>query len=158
MQYRSDVLEIAFDFPAGWQIVEDEEILKDYLQLTDEQIDATAFLAINLTKDEPKIITFTHDMDVYPTETDYVKGLEGNIQVLVTAGATILSNETLSSKTGVRIDRLVLTLGTVTMAQYYIHLNELLICASTEIKRPDDETDRILMEVVHSAQLQPEGA
>jgi len=148
MQYNNYKLEVDFVIPAGWLLLDDEDGMMEELGMSEDEAVMTAFVAVKegaKTAKDVEYITATHDMEVFETEDDYARGLEENIEELKNAGATVSNRETTKTPNGFRVDRITITANGINMIQYYLYINELLVCFA-------GENDEAMRSIVFSAQ------
>lgn len=153
--YNNYKLEVNFEIPTGWVLMDNEEAMVTELGISADEAVPTAFVAVNTAAKAKDVqyLTCTHDMAIYATEEDYLNGLKSNLQELAKAGAKISAPETMKSPNGIRVDKVVATVSGLTMVQYYFHINELLVCMSANVSKAGDDLDKVANGIVLSAKM-----
>ncbi|MCL2846981.1 MAG: hypothetical protein FWE38_04805 [Firmicutes bacterium] len=155
-KYQSPTLEVTLDLPDGWLGVENKEFFTGQLGIAPEQAESTALLLVKIEGEVvTKYISVTHDMEIYADVPAYEEALAGNKQTLTEAGCQILSSRTLATAAGNRVDHVMVQAGEILMSQYYVHINELLLCFATQVAKAGDPDDNVMANIVYTMSLTP---
>ena len=153
-KYTSPTLEVTMDLPPNWHGIENKEFFVNQLKIPQEQAESTALILVKIENDiVDKYISVTHDMEIYQTAEAYTEGIEGNKTALIGAGCKIEAHQTMKSKHGFRVDHMMVQAGEVLMSQYYVHINELLLCFATQVTKKGDNDDNVMANVVFSLSM-----
>jgi len=153
-KYTSPSLEISMDLPDHWHGIENKEFFTQELKIAPEQAESTAILLVLVNNDKvSKYISVTHDMEIYADEKSYIEGLKANRETLVGAGCKIMAEQTFKSKNGFRVDHMMVQANNVVMSQYYVHINELLLCFATQVTAKGDNDDNVMANIVFSVNM-----
>jgi len=158
MKYTSRKLGIVVNVPEGWNVVDRQDIVTQYLNMPPEQAALVAFIMLNIqNQSNPLYICATSDPGMYRTDTEYVSALTNNLDSLRQMGAEIITHEThqlpMLGKKNARVDRLVFKLNGIVTAQHFVFINNQLICFSCPINQSNDPLEHILYQIVTNIQV-----
>ena len=153
-KYTSPSLEISMELPNHWHGIENKEFFTEELKIAPEQAESTAILLVLVENDKvSRYISVTHDMEIYGDEKSYLDGLNANRETLIGAGCKIMGEQTVKSKHGFRVDHMMVQANNVLMSQYYVHINELLLCFATQVTGKGDQDDNVMANIVFSINM-----
>jgi len=142
------------ELPDNWHGIENKEFFVDQLKIPADQAESTALILVKIEGDNvTKYISVTHDMELYPDDAAYSEGIDGNKKALEGADCKIQSHQTMQNRNGFRVDHMMVKAADILMSQYYIHINELLLCFATQVTGKGDNDDNVMANIVFSLNM-----
>jgi len=99
-----------------------------------------------------RYVSITHDMEIYKSHNEFLLGFQQNMDTLQQFGAGVLSQKSVKTDSGHLCYKAMVVMGGGLQSQYYVYINELLLCFATEVTKENDMTDVLVKRIVSSVQ------
>ena len=150
--YIDEELEISIEIENNWHVVNDKEVMKEHLGMKEDELSNTVFILLKVENDKfTAFATVTLDLLLYETDAAYQDGLSANVQAVLDEGSKEHERNKTLTRAGARLDHITFKDGEKDfMSQYFVHINDLLVCFSINVKSPGNNHDRDIMNMVMS--------